>query len=150
MGSAYKADISGFTSRPMSKNQTAQQSGIKGANAPLRVSGQRPEKLCQQQGFPHLQMNYGMGERQGDAKQAPQASTPLKVSEQSPAHSYQQQKPPSTSRSTPVQKDAAREERKMAGPTISRGAAMRFMGVSFSNTFTRSAHSGRVFMGVAV
>jgi hypothetical protein len=63
---------------------------------------------------------------------------------------YQQVKPPSTSRSTPVQKLAASLSRKMAGPTSSSTVAIRPSGVSASNVLTCSATSGRKFMGVAV
>ena len=63
---------------------------------------------------------------------------------------HQQTNPPSTIRSTPVQKLAASLSRKTAGPTISSGAAMRPSGVSASKRLTCSATSARVFMGVAV
>ena len=64
--------------------------------------------------------------------------------------SHQQVKPPSTRRSTPVQKLAASLSRKTAGPTSSSTVAIRRSGVSDSNWRTCSATSGRVFIGVAV
>src|SRR4051794_274705 len=63
---------------------------------------------------------------------------------------YQQTNPPSTIRSTPVQKLAASLSKKTAGPTISAGSAIRPIGVSASKRLTCSATSGRVFIGVAV
>ena len=63
---------------------------------------------------------------------------------------HQHSKPPSTRRSTPVTKEAAELNRKMAGPTISSTVAMRPMGVSRSNIFRCSATSGRRFIGVSV
>ena len=63
---------------------------------------------------------------------------------------HQQVKPPSTRRSTPVQKLAASLSRKTAGPTSSSTRAIRPSGVSASNRRTWSATSGRVFIGVAV
>lgn len=46
---------------------------------------------------------------------------------------YQQQKPPSTRRSTPVQYEEASLARKIAGPTISSTLAIRPIGVCSSN-----------------
>jgi DNA-binding NarL/FixJ family response regulator len=66
------------------------------------------------------------------------------------ARHHQQVKPPSTSRSTPVQKLAASLSRKIAGPTSSLTVAIRPSGVSASNSVTCSATSGRRFIGVAV
>ena len=63
---------------------------------------------------------------------------------------HQQVNPPSTIRSTPVQKLAASLSRKMAGPTSSSTVAIRRSGVSDSNWRTCSATSGRAFIGVAV
>lgn len=48
---------------------------------------------------------------------------------------YQQQKPPSTRRSTPVTKLAASDSRKTAGPTISLTSAIRCIGVCSSKSF---------------
>ena len=67
-----------------------------------------------------------------------------------PPSAYQQQKPPSTRRSTPVTKLAASDRRKTAGPTISSTLAMRCIGVCSSNSFVWWTISGRVFIGVAV
>jgi hypothetical protein len=63
---------------------------------------------------------------------------------------HQQTKPPSTIRSTPVQKLAASLSRKTAGPTSSSTVAIRPSGVSASNCLTCSATSGLRFIGVAV
>ena len=63
---------------------------------------------------------------------------------------YQHAKPPSTSRSTPVTKEAAGLSRKIAGPTISSTVAMRAIGVSAAKTFNCSATSGRLFIAVSV
>jgi hypothetical protein len=63
---------------------------------------------------------------------------------------YQQTKPPSTSRSIPVQNDEARLARKTAGPTISSTVAIRPIGVSRSKILRCSATSGRRFIGVRV
>jgi hypothetical protein len=76
--------------------------------------------------------------------------TPTSTSSPLDAPPHQQVKPPSTSRSTPVQKVAASLSRKMAGPTSSSTVAILPSGVSASNLVTCSATSGRRFMGVAV
>ena len=57
------------------------------------------------------------------------------VGELSAHRGHQQQKPPSTRRSTPVTKEAASERRKIAGPTISSTVPIRPIGVCSSNSF---------------
>src|SRR5215218_5195062 len=88
------------------------------------------------------------------SRRRPPRSTPPSPprSDSSPANpgSHQQVKPPSTSRSTPVQKLAASLSRKTAGPTSSSTVAIRPSGVSASNFSTCPATSGRRFIGVAV
>jgi aquaporin Z len=63
---------------------------------------------------------------------------------------HQQTKPPSTMRSTPVQKEAAWLDKKTAGPTNSSTVAIRPIGVSASNCLVCHIISGRRFIGVAV
>ncbi len=63
---------------------------------------------------------------------------------------HQQTNPPSTIRSTPVQKEAARLSKKTAGPTSSSTVAIRPSGVSASNCLHCSATSGLIFIGVSV
>jgi hypothetical protein len=67
-----------------------------------------------------------------------------------PTGPHQQTKPPSTMRSTPVQKEAAWLDKKIAGPTNSSTVAIRPIGVSASNCFVCQTISGRRFIGVAV
>ncbi len=63
---------------------------------------------------------------------------------------HQQTNPPSTTRSTPVQNEAASLARNSAGPAISSTFAIRCIGVWLSNSRVWCTISGRVFIGVAV
>ncbi len=98
-------------------------------------------------GLPYLGMLWSMATVTKSPDLLMQVTDRSMLSGENP---HQQQKPPSTSRSWPVQYDEASLARNMAGPTISSTLAMRCIGVWASNSLVWCTISGRVFIGVAV